>query len=94
MRTTLFAVLASTGLLFGAGASAQATLLTPLVAGPNDAPQLTLVRQGCGFGGYRGFYGGCRANFGPRGRVFLRRHYGYGYGYGRPFRRGYFYRHY
>lgn len=86
MRKTIFAVLASTGLLLGAGASAEAGLLQPLVAGPDDTAQLTLVRQGCGFGGHRGFYGGCRANFGPRGRVFAHRHYGYG----RRFHRGYF----
>lgn len=89
MRTFLFATLAAGGLLIGSAAAADAGLLQPLVAGPDDVPQATLVRQGCGFGGHRGFYGGCRANFGPRGRVFAYRH-----GYGRPFRRGYFYRHY
>ena len=53
-----------------------------------DTPQVTLVRAGCGFGGHRGVYGGCRANRGPRGAVFAYRHYR------RPYRRGYFYRHY
>lgn len=93
MRTVLAAA-ASLGFLLGASASADAGLLMSLVAGPGDAPQITLVRQGCGFGGHRGFLGGCRANFGPRGHVFARRHYYGGYGYGRPFHRGYFYRHY
>lgn len=89
MRTTIFAAIASAGLLLGSGVAADAGLLTPLVAGPDDAPQLTLVRQGCGFGGHRGFLGGCRANVGPRGRVFAYRH-----GYRRPYAGNYFYRHY
>lgn len=94
MRKTIFAALASTGLLLGTGATADAGLLTPLVAGPGDALRVTLVRQGCGFGGHRGFYGGCRANFGPRGRVFAYRHYGYGRPFYRPYRRPYGYRPY
>ena len=74
MRKTLFAVLASTGLMIGAGASANAGLLQPLVAGAADAPQLTLASGGCGFGAHRGYYGGCRAN-----RFFRYRRYRHGY---------------
>ena len=84
MHKTIFAAVASTGLLLGAGASADAGLLTPLVAGSSDTGQVTLVRAGCGFGGHRGPYGGCRANRGPRGAVFADRHR----------HRDYFYRHY
>lgn len=31
-----------------------------------DAPPVTLVAGGCGFGFHRGPFGGCRRNWGPR----------------------------
>lgn len=93
MRKTIVAACAATALLAMPVFSANADLLQPLVAGPGDAPTPTPVREGCGFGGHRGFLGGCRANRGPRGAVFAYRHDRPGYFY-RHRHPGYFYRHY
>ena len=57
MRTTLLAL--ATGVALIAGASAASAMPTTLLAGA-DAPQVTLVAEGCGPGFHRGPYGGCR----------------------------------
>ena len=60
----------------GAG-SAQAlpeAMVQPaLDTGP--APQIELVRGGCGFGEHRGWYGRCRYNRGWRGAIRYRRNH-------------------
>ncbi len=52
MRTTLLALAASAALV--AGASAASAMPTNLLAGADDAPQVTLVAEGCGPGFRRG----------------------------------------
>lgn len=52
---------------------AQAMPAAPIVT--DQAPGVTLVAGGCGWGWHRGPWGGCRRNWGGPG-------YGYGYGYG------------
>ncbi len=66
MRTTLLA-LATSAALF-AGASAASAMPANLLAGADEAPQVTLVAEGCGPGFRRGAFGGCRpfGGFRPR----------------------------
>ncbi len=58
MRTTLLAL--ATGAALVAGASAASAMPATLLAGAGEAPQVTLVAEGCGPGFHRGPYGGCR----------------------------------
>ncbi len=81
--STIAAALALAALPF-AGAEAM-PLAQPIPLAGSDAPAITLTSGGCGIGFHRGFYGGCRPNFGY-GVGF--RPYGYGYG-GYGFHRGF-----
>ena len=75
MRTILLALATSAALV--GGVSASSAMPTNLLAGANDAPQATLVAEGCGPGFRRGPYGGCRPFGGFRPgferRCFIRR---------------------
>ena len=55
------------GLAGAAQAAPGATLQSAVDTGP--APQIELVRGGCGFGEHRSYYGGCHYNHGWRGRI-------------------------
>ncbi len=60
---------ASLATMLGAGAAraAPAVLRSAVDVGP--APQVELVRGGCGFGAHLTYHGTCHLNFGYRGRI-------------------------
>jgi hypothetical protein len=67
--------LAAAGLMIaGVAFDAQAMPTAPITT--DQAPGVTLVAGGCGWGAHRGPWGGCRRNWGGWGP-------GYGYGYRR-----------
>jgi hypothetical protein len=80
MTSQLLKVAAGIGLLFASSYSASAF---PTPAPLDTGSMLQPVAQGCGPGGWRGPYGGCRY-----GRYY--RPYRYGYRYYRPY--GYYHR--
>ena len=84
MRIAMMCAAAGIAAALGAGpalAMPGAIVEPALDAGP--APQLELVRGGCGFGEHRGWYGRCHYNRGWRGAARYRanhrrwRHYYY-----------------
>ena len=63
------------GLAGTAKAAPTASLQSAVDVGP--APQIELVRGGCGFGEHRSWYGHCRYNRGWRGRARYRHNHWY-----------------
>ncbi|MCX8255381.1 hypothetical protein RHAL1_01739 [Beijerinckiaceae bacterium RH AL1] len=63
------------GLAGTAQAAPTASLQSAVDVGP--APQIELVRGGCGFGEHRTYSGYCRYNHGWRGRVRYRHNHWY-----------------
>lgn len=56
-------------LVLGTAGAASAMPLIQAVDNSLDGARIIEVRGGCGFGEHRGFFGGCRINHGPRGRI-------------------------